>query len=330
MSSIREALIRRPRRLRQNAAWRTLVQAHHLRPSQLIMPLFVKAGDQIVQPIESMTGQYQYSLDKLPQVAERLAEAGIQAVMLFGVVQEKDALGSAAIQSNGLIQQAIGILKQCCPHWLVIADLCFCEYTDHGHCGILNAEGELDNDATLPHLVAQAVSLSQAGADLVAPSGMLDGMVAAIRDGLDAHGHTQCGIMSYAVKYASSLYGPFRDASEGELKQGDRRSHQMQVTNGDEALLEAQLDVTQGADMLLVKPGYGDVLYRVKQAHPEIPVGAYQVSGEYAMIKAAAQRGWIHESEVIEETLLGYCRAGADFIITYFAEYAAQQLCRLK
>ena len=327
MSQVNQALIRRPRRLRQDARWRAFVQSQHLHAVNFIMPLFIKAGDKICQPIQSMPGQFQYSLDQLPQVAERLAESGIQNVLLFGVVQDKDPLGQAAAQSNGLIQQAIQILKHCCPHWLVIADLCFCEYTDHGHCGVLDANGQLDNDATLPHLVAQAVSLSKAGADLVAPSGMLDGMVAAVRAGLDAHGHTQCGIMSYAVKYASGLYAPFREAGEGAPQSGDRLSHQMHVANGEEALLEARLDVEQGADMLLIKPGYGDVVYRVTQQYPDIPVGAYHVSGSYAMIKAAAEKGWLNEAEVIEEVMLGYRRAGAQFIVTYFADWITQHLC---
>lgn len=327
MSSIKQALLHRPRRLRQHARIRQLVQEHRYHASDFIMPMFVCCGQQVCQPIASMPEQYQYSLDMLPEVAKKWADAGLQSVILFGVVDDKDATGSVACRPDGLIQQAIQVLRAACPHWLIIADVCFCQYTDHGHCGVLDATGQLDNDASLAHLAAQAVSLAQAGADVLAPSGMLDGMVATMRHALDAHGFEQCPILSYAVKYASCLYGPFRDAANGAPQQGDRHGYQMQVANGAEALLEAELDVQQGADMLMVKPAYGDILYRLRQQYPHLPIGAYHVSGQYAMMKASVEKGWLDERHAVEEMVLSFKRAGASFIITYYAVWITKHLC---
>lgn len=322
----------RPRRLRINQTMRDLLAQTRLSVSDLVAPLFIRAGENTKKPILSMPGQFQLSVDCLAQEIDEISALKIPAVLLFGIPAEKDACGSASWQDYGVVQQAIRLIKSRAPDLLVIADLCFCEYTSHGHCGVIekNQQGQWDvnNDRTLELLVKQALSLAQAGADIIAPSGMMDGMVKAIRDNLDAQDFQHVAILSYAVKYASSFYGPFREAAEGAPQCGDRKSYQMDPRNAHEALREAALDVKEGADMLMVKPAqsYLDIIYRVKHAFPHLPLGAYQVSGEFAMIKAAAEKGWINEEQAMVESVTAIKRAGADFIITYFAKDLAKAL----
>lgn len=322
----------RPSRLRRHPALRAMVQETTVRAQDLIWPLFVRHGEQERRPILSMPGQYQFSIDMLLSEAKEAYALGVRAVMLFGIPQAKDALGSEAFSPDGIVACAVRALKREVPDLLVIADLCCCEYTDHGHCGVLRQHPwgvDLDHEATLPLLAKQAVCFADAGVDMVAPSGMVEGMVGAIREALDGSGYLDLPIMSYAVKYASSFYGPFREAAGGAPKCGDRRAYQMNPANSDEAWLEAHLDTLQGADILMVKPAgsYLDVVYRLKQAFPQHPLAVYQVSGEYAMIKAASLAGWLDERAVVYETLLGMKRAGADLVITYFAKEIAPFLC---
>lgn len=312
----------RLRRLRQQPILREMIRGHSLSANDLVLPLFIKAGHGIRQPIASMPGHFQLSLDQLPQELDDIESLGIRAVILFGIPAEKDASGQSSWSDDGIIQAAVRAIKARTQSVLVIADVCFCEYTDHGHCGVLDDCGHVDNDRTLENLAKQAVSLAESGADVIAPSGMMDGMVQAIRTGLDTHGFQNTPILSYAVKYASAFYGPFRDAAEGAPQQSDRSGYQMDIADDGGALREAALDVQEGADMLMVKPAgaYLDIIYRVKQAFPGVPMCAYQVSGEFAMIKAAAEKGWIDHDRVMLESLLAMKRAGADFIITYFAK----------
>jgi porphobilinogen synthase len=277
-----------------------------------------------------MPGQFQLSLDRLAERIDEVAGLGIPGVILFGIPEHKDARGSAAVQDHGIVQEAVRIARKQAPGLLVITDLCFCEYTDHGHCGPLSETAgrvDVDNDATLPLLAQQAVSHARAGADVIAPSGMMDGMVQAIRRGLDAAGFSHVPIMSYAAKYASGYYGPFRDAAESAPSFGDRRGYQMDPANGDEALREVALDLAEGADIVMVKPAlaYLDIAWRVKETFG-VPLAAYNVSGEYAMVKAAAQRGWIDERRIVLETLTGFRRAGIDMILTYHAPDVARWL----
>jgi porphobilinogen synthase len=319
----------RLRRLRMHPRVRDLVRETILTPLDFVMPLFIKEGADIYNPVHSMPGVFQISLDKLDQEIASIVSLNIPAVLLFGIPAKKDAKGSEGYNSKGIIQNAIRRIKTLAPDLLIITDVCFCEYTDHGHCGIISeAHQTVDNDKTLEILAKQAVTHAQAGADVIAPSGMIDGMVQAIRHALDAKGFSHIPILSYAVKYASSLYGPFREAAEGAPKFGDRRAYQIDPANSNEALSEAALDVEEGADLLMVKPAgfYLDVISRVKQQYPMRPLGAYQVSGEYSMIKAAAKNGWIDENRVMMESLISIKRAGADFIITYFAKDAAKLL----
>ncbi len=322
----------RLRRLRQHPALREIVSEHRLSVKDFVLPLFIRAGHSVKNPIASMPGHYQWSVDRLDEEIKSIVDLKIPAVLLFGIPDYKDSLGSASWQDDGVMQQTILKIKSLAPNVLIIADVCFCEYTDHGHCGAIhtNTRGsnDVDNDKTLVLLGKQAVSLARAGADVIAPSGMMDGMVRAIRRDLDRHGFTDIPILSYAVKYASAFYGPFREAAEGAPKFGDRKTYQMNPANANEALREAELDVAEGADMLMVKPAhtYLDVIYRVKQQFPRLPLAAYHVSGEFAMIKAAAERGWINEAAAVLETLLAIKRAGADFIITYFAKDVAKIL----
>jgi porphobilinogen synthase len=309
---------------------RAMVRETHLAAEDLIYPLFVYHGKNLRREIRSMPGQYQLSLDRLGDVVSETSELGIPAIILFGIPEHKDAHGSAATRDDGIVQEAIRISKQVAPDLLVIADLCFCEYTDHGHCGPLSEVGgrvDVDNDATLPLLARQAVSHARAGADIIAPSGMMDGMVQAIRGELDASGYTHLPIMAYSAKFASGYYGPFRDAAESAPSFGDRRSYQMDPANTDEALREVALDLAEGADIVMVKPAlaYLDIVRRVKDAY-NVPVAAYNVSGEYAMIKAAAANGWIDERRIVLETLTGIKRAGADMILTYHAPDVAKWL----
>lgn len=316
----------RPRRLRKNEAFRTLIRETRIVPGQLIYPLFVMPGRNIREEIPSMPGVYRLSVDQLGKEAKECLALGINSVLLFGLPEKKDAMGSGAHAKNGIIQQAIKELKNRAPQLMVVTDVCLCEYTDHGHCGCIIGN-EVDNDATLEILAKTALSHAQAGADMVAPSDMMDGRVAEIRGALDENNFDSIPIMSYAVKYASSFYGPFRDAADCAPQFGDRRSYQMDPANSREALREATLDVDEGADILMVKPAvaYLDIIAKLSEEF-DLPVAAYHVSGEYAMIKAAGQKGWIDEQKVMQETLLSMRRAGADIIITYFAKDMAKLL----
>jgi porphobilinogen synthase len=321
----------RPRRLRHHPLLRGLVRETTLSPDDLILPLFVKPGRGVRKEITSMPGNYQLSIDTLIEEVGSSLDLGIQSFILFGIPAHKDPVGAVALEDEGIVQQALRALKKAYgDRALLMTDECFCEYTDHGHCGVLSEKTgrlDLDNDATLPNLAAQCVSHAKAGADVVAPSGMLDGMVGAIRAGLDAAGFSHVPIVSYAVKYASGFYGPFREAAESPPQFGDRSTYQMDPANGDEALREAALDVAEGADVLMVKPAlaYMDVIRRVKERFG-VPVAAYNVSGEFAMVKAAAANGWIEERRVALEILTGIRRAGADMILTYHAKDAARWL----
>jgi porphobilinogen synthase len=318
--------IYRGRRLRRTEPLRRLVRETTLVPSQLVLPLFVRNGNGLRRPIGSMPGVSQTSPDELLRDATAAAEAGVGGVILFGIPDEKDAKGSEAWAENGAVQNAVRLLKKELPEIVVITDVCMCEYTDHGHCGILE-NGEVMNDATLELLSRASVSHAAAGADVIAPSDMMDGRVAAIRSALDSNDFVSTPILSYAAKYASAFYGPFREAAESAPQTGDRKGYQMDSANADEALREVKADIEEGADAVMVKPAgpYLDVIARVK-AETGYPVAAYQVSGEYAMICAAAERGWIVRDRAMMESLLGIRRAGADFILTYFAVDAAKAL----
>ena len=320
----------RLRRLRYLPTVRAMVRQTRLSVEQLIYPLFVRPGQGIRQPIASMPGQCQWSVDALVEQCRQVKDLGIPAVLLFGIPDHKDAVGSSAFDDGGIVQRAVGAMKQSVPELLVITDVCLCEYTDHGHCGVIverNGRREVDNDATLELLARQALSHVRAGADMVAPSDMMDGRVGAIRTALDGAGFQQVPIMAYAAKYASSYYGPFREAAESPPQFGDRRSYQMDPANSDEALREVAADIAEGADIVMVKPAinYLDVLYRVKQQFG-LPTAAYHVSGEYSMIKAAAAKGWLDEKSATMEATTAIARAGADMIITYFAPQLAQWL----
>jgi len=321
----------RLRRLRQHHALRELVRETTLSPRDLILPLFVRHGEGERIPIMSMPGQYQFSVDQLQGEIREISKLGIPAVILFGIPHQKDATGSDARSENGIVQQAIHELKSVDDSLLVITDVCYCEFTDHGHCGVIKESGgrtDVDNDATLSLLQDQAVSHAEAGADMVAPSGMMDGMIEALRDGLDEAGFTHLPIMSYAAKYCSAFYGPFRDAAESAPKFGNRATYQMDPANGAEALREVELDVSEGADILMVKPAlsYLDIIRRVKDAYPEIPLAAYNVSGEYSMVKAASAQGWLDERRTVLELLTSMRRAGADMILSYHAKDVARWL----
>ena len=316
----------RPRRLRRTAALRALVRETHLHPSQLVLPLFARSGKGIRREIGAMPGVVQSSVDELLRDAERAARVGVGGVILFGIPDAKDASGSSAWDATGPVQSALAALALEIPDLVRIADVCLCEYTDHGHCGVLR-DGGVDNDATLPLLARSAVSFAEAGADIVAPSDLMDGRVGAIREALDTGGHVDTAILSYAAKFASALYGPFREAAESTPQSGDRRGYQMDAANAVEAVREARLDIEEGADIVMVKPAgpYLDIVTAVKRETGH-PVAAYQVSGEFAMIKAAAERGWIDGDRAMMESLLGIRRAGADMIVTYFAVDAATRL----
>ncbi len=322
--------VHRPRPLRGHPRLRDLVRENVLTLSDLIYPLFVHHGTNLKREVPSMPGQFQHSLDRLGETIDEVAELGIPGVILFGVPEHKDARGSSALQDDGIVQEAVRLIKKRAPDLLTITDLCFCEYTDHGHCGPLaEIAGRLDvdNDATLPLLVKQAISHARAGADVIAPSGMMDGMVRALREGLDGAGFGGTPIMAYSSKFASAYYGPFRDAAASAPSFGDRRGYQMDPANGDEAIREAALDLAEGADVIMVKPAlaYLDIARRLKDAF-EVPLAAYNVSGEYAMVKAAAERGWIDERRIVLETLTGFKRAGIDMILTYHAPDVARWL----
>jgi porphobilinogen synthase len=318
----------RPRRLRRTAALRAMVRETRLAPEQLILPLFVRSGTGVRQPVGSMPGCFQTSVDELVKDARAAAAVGVGGVLLFGIPDHKDAEGSSAWDDDGPVQQAVRALKREVPQLVVITDVCMCEYTDHGHCGILR-DGEVDNDASIALLVRESLSHARAGADIVAPSDMMDGRVAAIRAALDADGFSSTPILAYAAKFASAYYGPFREAAESTPQTGDRRGYQMDPGNAEEALREVLQDIEEGADMVMVKPAgpFLDIVARVK-AETGYPLAAYQVSGEFAMIQAAAERGWIDRDRAMMESLLGIRRAGADMIITYYAVDAAKQLAR--
>lgn len=316
----------RPRRLRRTENLRRLVRETRLTPDRLIYPLFVRAGRGIRQPVPSMPGVFQWSRDTVVDEAKEVHELGIPAVILFGLPKEKDDMGSEAYAPHGVVQDAVRAIKDACPELVVITDVCLCEYTSHGHCGVLHGH-DVDNDPTLGLLARIAVSHAQAGADMVAPSDMMDGRVGAIRESLDEEGFSHTAIMAYSAKYCSAFYGPFREAADSAPQFGDRRSYQMDPPNAREALREVQLDIEEGADIIMVKPAlaYLDIIRRVREEF-DWPVAAYNVSGEYSMIKAAAANGWLDEHRVMLEVLTAIHRAGADQIITYFAKDAARLL----
>lgn len=328
----------RPRRLRLSANMRRMVRETQLSPADFIYPLFIRFGENIRNPISSMPGQYQISIDQLAAEAKDIAALGIPSVVLFGIPETKDACGTDNYNPDGIVPRAIREIKNAVPELVVISDMCFCEYTDHGHCGIINIpgdeyyrsdlpEGYLLNDPTLEILAQASVVHAAAGADIIAPSGMIDGMIGAIRQGLDQNGFNHITVMSYAAKYASGFYGPFRDAAESPPSFGDRSQYQMDPANRREALKEVQLDVDEGADMLMVKPAmpYLDVVSDLRRTY-DLPIAAYQVSGEFAMLHAAAQNGWLDLERVAIESLMSIKRAGADLILTYFAKDAVRWL----
>lgn len=318
----------RLRRLRQSDELRQLVRETSLSPSDFIAPLFVMHGTGIKEEISSMPGQYRFSVDTLVEECRRLHQLGVLGVMFFGIPEHKDATGSEAYDHNGIVQQAIRAVKEAIPSLITIADICMCEYTDHGHCGIIHGH-EVCNDETLEYLSRQAVSFAEAGVDMVAPSDMMDGRILHMRQALDKAGFTNLPIMSYAAKFASAFYGPFRDAADSAPSFGDRRAYQMDPANGRESLREIEADIEEGADIIMVKPAlpYLDVI-RVASERYDLPIAAYQVSGEYSMIKAAATNGWIDESRIILESLLSIKRAGAKIILTYFAGEACELLAK--
>ena len=329
----------RPRRLRLNPTLRAMMRETQLAADDFIYPLFVTHGRKVKNEIKSMPGVFQWSPDLLAREAESIASLDIPSVILFGIPESKDPIGLENFSANGIVQQATRIIKEAVPEMIVVTDVCLCEYTDHGHCGILNSgngtrshphlpEGYVLNDETLEVSAKVAVSHAEAGADIVAPSGMIDGMVAAIRSALDANSFDHLPILSYSTKYASGFYGPFREAAQGAPKFGDRKTHQMDPANAREALRETAMDVAEGADMLMVKPAlpYLDIIRQTRDQFPELPLAAYNVSGEYSMVKAAAANGWVDEERVTLELLTGIKRAGADLIITYHAKDAAQWL----
>jgi porphobilinogen synthase len=318
----------RPRRLRKNEAFRALIRETHLTPAQLIYPLFIIPGKNKREPIPSMPGISRISIDQLAKEAKECLELGVNSIILFGLPEKKDPMGSGAHAKDGIIQRAIKELKNKAPELLVVTDVCLCEYTSHGHCGII-IDRQVDNDTTLEVLGQTALSHAAAGADMVAPSDMMDGRVGEIRTVLDEYNFHNIPIMSYAVKYASSFYGPFRDAADCAPQEGDRRGYQMDPANSLEALREATLDVEEGADILMVKPAvaYLDIISKLRDEF-DLPIAAYHVSGEYAMIKAAGAKGWIDEEKVMAETLLSIRRAGAEIILTYFAKDMARLLQR--
>jgi len=318
--------LKRLRRLRYNPLVRDMIRETILTKDDFIYPLFAVSGNKIKNPIKSMPGVFQMSIDVLVEECKEVASLGIPAVILFGIPEHKDEVGSEAYSPNGIIQQAVRAIKANVKNLLVITDVCLCEYTSHGHCGVLNGEDIL-NDETVSLLAKEAVSHAEAGADIIAPSDMMDGRIIAIRKALDYKGFTKIPILSYAAKYASGFYGPFRDAAESTPAFGDRRSHQMDIANTNEALREVEADIEEGADIVMVKPAgaYLDVIYRVKEKFG-LPTAAYQVSGEFAMIKAAEQNGWIDGERVMMESLVAIKRAGADMILTYFAKDAAKYL----
>jgi porphobilinogen synthase len=317
----RLALTNRPRRLRSSPAMRGMVRETRVNRDGLVMPLFIVDGVNVVQPISSMPGVSRLSVDAAVRECRELDAVGVKAVLLFGIPDFKDAVATSNYDPNGVVQRAARAIKDALPHMLVIADLCNCEYTDHGHCGIIDDDGDVDNDRTVELLVRTALTYAQSGVDCIAPSDMMDGRVGAIRRALDADGYIKTTIMSYAAKFASGFYGPFREAADSTPSFGDRRTYQMDPANAREALREVALDIAEGADIVMVKPAlaYMDLIRSVRD-FCDLPVACYNVSGEFAMVKAAAANGWIEEERVVDEMLTGFARAGADIIITYFAK----------
>jgi porphobilinogen synthase len=316
----------RPRRLRQNEAFRRMIRETKLSVDDLILPLFAISGKGVKNPIESMPGHYQLSVDNLVKTSQEAFELGVPAVILFGIPHKKDPLGTRAYAKDGIVQKATRALKEKLPDMAVITDVCLCQYTDHGHCGVIDGQN-IDNDASLDLLARTALSHAAAGADMVAPSDMMDGRVAEIRNILDENDFNNLPIMSYAAKYCSAYYGPFRDAADSAPKFGDRRTYQMDPANALEAIREVSMDIEEGADIIMVKPAlaYLDIICRIRE-ETDLPVAAYNVSGEYSMIKAAAEKGWLDGKKVMMETLTAIKRAGADLILTYFAIEAAKEL----
>jgi len=322
--------IYRSRRLRQNARLRSLIRETELSANHLIMPLFVREGTKVRNPISSMPGQFQFSVDQVVKEAEKMLKLGVPGVILFGIPDKKDEKASGSYAAGGIVPRAVRALKKEVPELIVVTDVCLCEYMSHGHCGIVRKTGGeylIDNDATLGLLAKSALAYTEAGADMIAPSDMMDGRVAAIRAALDEAGFSNTPIMSYAAKFASSFYGPFREAAESPPQFGDRKTYQMDYANAEEALREVALDIEEGADIVMVKPAlaYQDLIWRVKEKF-HYPVAVYSVSGEYAMLKAAAQNGWLDEKQAVLEMLTGLRRSGADIILTYWAQDAARWL----
>ncbi|HWQ43319.1 MAG TPA: porphobilinogen synthase [Desulfosporosinus sp.] len=319
-------LKRRPRRLRANEAIRSMVRENHVRVEDLIYPMFVMPGEKKKVEISSMPGVYNFSLDEFVLELRDVVKLGIPAVLLFGIPESKDSVGTGAYHEHGIVQEAVRLAKKHFPELYVITDVCLCEYTDHGHCGLIE-NGEVLNDPTLELLAQTALSQARAGADMVAPSDMMDGRVAAIREVLDKEGFSHIPIMAYSAKVSSGFYGPFREAAGSTPQFGDRRTYQMDPSNGNEAMLETALDIEEGADLIIVKPAlaYGDIIYRTKEKFG-VPVVAYNVSGEYAMVKAAAANGWIDEKRIVMEAMVSMKRAGADLLITYHALDVARWL----
>jgi porphobilinogen synthase len=322
--------IYRSRRLRQNARLRSLIRETELSANHLIMPLFVREGTKVRNPISSMPGQFQFSVDQVVKEAEKMLKLGVPGVILFGIPDKKDEKASGSYAAGGILPRAVRALKKEVPELIVVTDVCLCEYMSHGHCGIVRKTGGeylIDNDATLGLLAKSALAYTEAGADMIAPSDMMDGRVAAIRAALDEAGFSNTPIMSYAAKFASSFYGPFREAAESPPQFGDRKTYQMDYANAEEALREVALDIEEGADIVMVKPAlaYQDLIWRVKEKF-HYPVAVYSVSGEYAMLKAAAQNGWLDEKQAVLEMLTGLRRSGADIILTYWAQDAARWL----
>lgn len=313
-------MLKRPRRLRETESLRSMVRETHLRPEDFIYPIFVVEGENVKEEISSLSGVYHYSVDLLEEVVKELEELKVKGIMIFGLPDRKDECGSESFNDNGIVQKAVRKLKELSEKLVVITDLCMCQYTSHGHCGILHGHS-IDNDETLEYIAKIAVSHAKAGADMIAPSDMMDGRVLAMREALDKEGFKNVSIMAYSAKYASAFYGPFRAAANSAPKFGDRKSYQMDPANSREAMREIELDIEEGADIVMVKPAmaYLDVIRMAKDSYPNVPLAAYNVSGEYAMVKAAAKMGYINEKAIVYEMLLGMKRAGADMIITYYA-----------
>ena len=319
-------MIIRPRRLRKNVTIRNMVAETAVNPDSLVYPMFVVEGENVKEEIPSMPNQYRFSIDEILKELESCVALGVKSILLFGIPSYKDEIASSAYDDDGIVQRAVRSIKAKFPELYVITDVCLCEYMSHGHCGIVKEDGDVDNDPTLELLAKTALSHAEAGADMVAPSDMMDGRVAAIREKLDANGFTNLPIMAYSAKFASAYYGPFRDAADSAPHFGDRKSYQMDVRNGREALHEVELDLEEGADIVMVKPGLAflDVLRETAEMS-NVPVAVYNVSGEYSMVKAAAQQGWINEDAIIRENLIAFKRAGADIIITYHAKEALEK-----